>query len=912
MSRFIASLLFAAVAAARPVAAVELEFTADAAPPREPASLRSGGAEAPDTSAPRAGQVAPTGATCFTDTTQDDFQAGTLDHLDAIRAPGSLQLARLVGVDQQNETVGTSGVGITVTTWGGQTFTPSATGTLVSVDVNLFCSGCTGTTPNLTLGLRATSGGLPTGADLASATVTGFNAGFSAFYTATFASPPTLTAGTQYAFVIRPTANPSPGTYALTRSGTATAGSDEYAGGTRVAGATSGTIWSIPQTGGITTDAGFRIHLDTGFAASGTAESVVRDSGIASSGATAWTTLGFTASTPAGTSVRFQVAASHAVDGPFSPVGPDGTPATFFTTSGASLAQFNGYRYLRYRAVLSTSDGATTPMLDDVTLCHRPLGPPDLRLSKSDGDAVVAPGGVVAYVLDYANDGEQPASGVTLTETVPAFTSFTAGASTAGWSCSPDGTAGSTCTLALGALSAGATGSATFGVTVNSPLPPSVAQVANTASIADDGSHGADPTPGNNTASDTTPITGADLSITKDDGVTSVVAGGSVTYTIVAANAGPNPVVGALVNDTFPAVEACTWTCTGSGGGTCTSSGSGHIADTIALPVGASSTYTVACSVSPGATGTLSNTATIAAPAGVDDPVPANNAATDVDTITAHADVAITMSDDREFVQVGDGVDYRIEVTNPTGPSTAIVAVSDVLPANLDGGAWVCAAGAGATCADGSGNALADVAQIPPGGQVTYLYSATVIAADADDRVVNTASVALTNATDPTPADNSATDSDVVVIFRDGFEPASVLVLPIGGDGDRVAVSLALDEYLVAGLGVGPVTVARGIGVDGHDLFAVEMAHIGHAVAMRVVTRDAAHSAERSAWQPVVAWDRLLAVAWQPADGAGEGRLGIDVGGVPVVSATHGRTDRLVRLVVATQFGTPWLVRMAP
>src|SRR5581483_12353412 len=97
---------------------------------------------------------------------------------------------------------------------------------------------------------------LPTGADLATATITGFSSGSSGFHTATFSSPPTVTAGTQYAFVIRPTANPSPGTYALTRSGTSTAGSDVYAGGTRVAGATSGTVWSIPLTGGVSTDAG--------------------------------------------------------------------------------------------------------------------------------------------------------------------------------------------------------------------------------------------------------------------------------------------------------------------------------------------------------------------------------------------------------------------------------------------------------------------------------------------------------------------------------------------------------------------------------------------------------------------------------------------------------------------------------
>ncbi|HWU52201.1 MAG TPA: proprotein convertase P-domain-containing protein, partial [Tahibacter sp.] len=56
-----------------------------------------------------------------------------------------------------------------------------------------------------------------------------------------------------------------------------------------------------------------------------------------------------------------------------------------------------------------------------------------------------------------------------------------------------------------------------------------------------------------------------DLAITKTDGVTTATPGGSVTYTITASNAGPDPATGATVADTFPAVETCTWTCVGAG-----------------------------------------------------------------------------------------------------------------------------------------------------------------------------------------------------------------------------------------------------------------------------------------------------------------------------------------------------------
>lgn len=134
------------------------------------------------------------------------------------------------------------------------------------------------------------------------------------------------------------------------------------------------------------------------------------------------------------------------------------------------------------------------------------------------------------------------------------------------------------------------------------------------------------------------PAPTADLAITKDDGVASVNAGGSVTYTITASNAGPDAVTGATVADTFPA--ACTsmnWTCVGAGGGTCTAGGSGNISDSVNLPSGGSVTYTATCAVSSGASGSLANTATVTAPGGTTDPTPGNNSATDTDTINSIA-----------------------------------------------------------------------------------------------------------------------------------------------------------------------------------------------------------------------------------------------------------------------------------
>src|SRR4029078_1478940 len=82
-----------------------------------------------------------------------------------------------------------------------------------------------------------------------------------------------------------------------------------------------------------------------------------------------WTTLSWTVSTPVGTGVKFQVAASNSQYGPFNFVGPDGTASTFFTSSGASLSQFDGLRYVKYKAFLTTSNSSVTPSLSSASVC---------------------------------------------------------------------------------------------------------------------------------------------------------------------------------------------------------------------------------------------------------------------------------------------------------------------------------------------------------------------------------------------------------------------------------------------------------------------------------------------------------------------------------------------------------------
>jgi len=103
--------------------------------------------------------------------------------------------------------------------------------------------------------------------------------------------------------------------------------------------------------------------------------------------------------------------------------------------------------------------------------------------------------------------------------------------------------------------------------------------------------------------------------------------GQPVSWTIDVTNAGPFAASSALVTDAFPStVSGVTWTCVPAGGASCPASGSGDIGASVSLPVGGSLAIQASGTVSAG-TRHVTNTVTVAAPAGMDDPAPDNNSA---------------------------------------------------------------------------------------------------------------------------------------------------------------------------------------------------------------------------------------------------------------------------------------------
>jgi uncharacterized repeat protein (TIGR01451 family) len=199
--------------------------------------------------------------------------------------------------------------------------------------------------------------------------------------------------------------------------------------------------------------------------------------------------------------------------------------------------------------------GATDPTCTPIDAA------PDLVITKDDGVATsVVPGGSIIYQLEVSNVGTQAASGVVVTETVPAYTTFDASGSSLTWSCADGSAAGTVCTFAVGALAVGASSYPEFAVTVVSPVPADAAEVSNTATVADDGSGGADPTPADNSATEVTPIDAApELVVTKIDELVGdsnldgeANPGEILVYTIIVTNVGSQDAAGVILTDPAP------------------------------------------------------------------------------------------------------------------------------------------------------------------------------------------------------------------------------------------------------------------------------------------------------------------------------------------------------------------------
>lgn len=283
----------------------------------------------------------------------------------------------------------------------------------------------------------------------------------------------------------------------------------------------------------------------------------------------------------------------------------------------------------------STTDPNPASNVATATVIVATAGQTDMAVAKTGTPNPVLAGNTITYTITVTNNGPATATGVTLTDTLPANTTFTSiSTSPAGtWNCSTFSTTGKCTDASL------ATGTTTFTLLmkVNAGTAPGTA-ITNNAVIS---STTTDPYSGNNTATTTSYVaspTQADVAIVKSASPEPVQQGTSLTYTLQVTNNGPAVAQSIVVTDPLP--TQVTYDSVSTSQGTCTETpGSPPSANTVtcnisSLSVGGVATITINTTASTFSSTTLAtNTATVSA--ATSDPDMSNNTSTVNSTIEA-------------------------------------------------------------------------------------------------------------------------------------------------------------------------------------------------------------------------------------------------------------------------------------
>ena len=398
----------------------------------------------------------------------------------------------------------------------------------------------------------------------------------------------------------------------------------------------------------------------------------------------------------------------------------------------------------------------------------------DLAVTKVVSNARPNVGDVITYTVTLENLGRDTATGVTVTDLLPAGLIF-AGSTQAGtydpftgiWD------VGTVDTLFARVLSIQAI---VLPPTLGVPQPQT-----NTASVRTSDQY--DPDPSNNTDSVTETPRYADLAVSKtvDDPAPNV--GGQVTFTIEVTNLGADEANGVAVRDLLP--TGLTFISAGASAGTSYDPATG-IWTVNRLPVGGVEILTILAAVAE--SGRFTNVAAVSASDEYDPDQTNNRDEATVTTLEADLAVVKTVNDTRP--NVGDVVTFTITLSNE-GPDVANnVTLTDTLPAGLQ---FIAATPSQGSFDAGTGIWTVGTVGVGPDLAQTLVISARVLAP-----AVNTIPPARTNVAtvrgadehDPNPGNNTGT-STVTPRYADlGVKKTTNNVQPDVGETVVYTVSL--------------------------------------------------------------------------------------------------------------------------
>jgi uncharacterized repeat protein (TIGR01451 family) len=492
------------------------------------------------------------------------------------------------------------------------------------------------------------------------------------------------------------------------------------------------------------------------------------------------TGVSLTDTTPSGTTfVSFRQTSGSAFTPTLPNVGGTGLIAATVATFPVGTATF------RLIVHVTAKDGATitntatvtaatadpNPYNNRATATNKVQAAADLSITKCDAPDPVVPGENITYTIGAANAGPSEARNVTITDALPAnttFASFTQDSGPAFTLTTPAAGETGTVTARRATLAAGASATFTLVVNANSDTPDGTI-ISNTVTISSDTG---EKNPKDNSATAITHVEAstADLSVTKSDSPDPVQAGADLTYTIVLTSAGPSDARNVFLSDAIPAdTTFASFTQDSGPEFTLTTPASGETgavtatADTFAS--GASATFILVVNVNadtPDGT-VISNTASVSSD--TCDKNPENNSATattDVQASTA-ADLSVTKSDSPDPVTAGDNLTYTIVLTS-AGPSDALnVFLSDAIPADTTFVSWSQTAGPTfvltAPPSGGTGTVTATADTFASGASATFTLVVNVNADTPGGTVISNTATVSSSTRDQNTTNNSVTET---------------------------------------------------------------------------------------------------------------------------------------------------------
>lgn len=381
-------------------------------------------------------------------------------------------------------------------------------------------------------------------------------------------------------------------------------------------------------------------------------------------------------------------------------------------------------------------------------VCNEVAGSSDLSMVKTSTPNPVQVNSTLTYTLTVTNDGPDEATGVTVTDILPA--SFTIGTITPSQgTCNP--LVGTTLTCNMGTIANGGNATVTIEAT-----PTQTGVIANTAVVSGDQP---DPDPTDNSSTESTTVEGsggeptdADLSVSKTSSPNPVIVNQNLTYSIAVSNLGPDPVTDAEVVDTLPG--DVTFVSANPEQGSCN-----EAAGVVTCAIGAmdpGDSVVITLTVTPTAIGDAVNNVTVSS--SLNDPNTANNSDTETTAVEDEpesADISVTKVGSPNPATVNEELTYTVTVSN-SGPDVAAnVVLTDTLPT---GAIFVSANPEQGTCDHVAGVVTCNLNNIAGGGDVVT----TIIVIPTIPGVASNNVTVVSDVDDPDPGDNSDTeDTDV-------------------------------------------------------------------------------------------------------------------------------------------------------